>query len=221
MEAGQTAEMLQKDRMLTDSPADDQIGPEWEMGAGPSLAGVTLVQDVPPAQVTVNREETGPKSQTDHKKLAHFRESPERPTPEEKPISTKADGVEREPILLLSPISEMAQRIGGVTLKRQATDPASPTQPKKRRLFEEGSSDLNQMTPSKSTSTKKSVRKTKRDIRGQMGPRREVVCTSPDQVEIDFPSEWLTPSEQNRHSSGHATENGGFGGCPPTATNDQ
>lgn len=117
----------------------------------------------------------------------------------------------------LSPISEVAQKIKGCTLKREAEDPTSPTQSKKRRLFVE-TEEPQRTTTHPTTSRKKNARQIKGDIRRRSGTKGDVKLKEVVPLEIDFPAEWMVVHETQKQGNEAQVDANGLGGCPPTAT---
>lgn len=119
----------------------------------------------------------------------------------------------------LSPISAMVQRIGGVTLKRAATDPSSPEPIKRRRLFGEGSP-----IPTEEGSLprgKKSVRNTKKDLRRNNRGGRTRNVDQPRVEEVDFPIEWTLKIEGQKAGEDDPMVKAVSGGCTATATEEK
>lgn len=128
---------------------------------------------------------------------------------------------EAEPVKLLpdkaqlSPVSEVAKRMVGCSLKRVAEDPESPGPVKKRKLFPEE-------TPPpqggmKLKGQKRNVHKVKKEIRvkaKQVGTPQDAHHVG----EIDFPAAWLGKMEGKEESEIGKDRVDGSGGCPSTAT---
>lgn len=119
----------------------------------------------------------------------------------------------------LSPFSDMARKLGDVSLKRMAEEPDSPEPRKKRRLFpEDFQGEAN--TPGSISTKKGNVRRVKKELRGR-GRKKvsgDLECLG---VEIDFPVEWTTRSEGQRVAEEQGVTQGVLGGCTATATKDQ
>lgn len=90
------------------------------------------------------------------------------------------------PLVQLSPVSAVAQRIGDVTLKRAAEEPESPEPIKKRRLFVEVPNNCERS--SSPVTGSKSVKDLKKGIRRRS--KTKPIGAPPLIGEVDFPCEW-------------------------------
>lgn len=120
----------------------------------------------------------------------------------------------------LSPISAVAQGIQKCSLKRIATDPESPTNSKRRKLFDEGTEDKAPVRRASPSSRRKSVQRVKKEIRRKPAPigGSSVQVSTPP--EIDFPVEWLELAGGRKLDGQDVAVSKGSGGCPNTATTE-
>lgn len=127
-------------------------------------------------------------------------------------------GKEHGPRVQVSPISDMANRMGEVTLKRNATEPDSPKPAKKRCLFT-GEVGVEGGEAGMSVSArKKSVKEVKRTMRGKARKKGGELQPVNLAAEIDFPKEWLASGSQRDKGDVASQEADRLSGCPTTAT---
>lgn len=120
-------------------------------------------------------------------------------------------------LVQLSPVSEVAKRMVGCSLKRVADEPVSPGPVKKRRLFLED--PLSHQARVQLRGQKRNVRKVKKELRNQ-SIQKVASPSVPPTCEIDFPTEWLSKVEGKEGDKGGEIVEDGSGRCPSTATND-
>lgn len=204
--------------MVTTDVMDCQMGPAFDQQAT-MHNGPNTVQEAHPKSQRVNPELQALTLLSSHTMAAH-------PSGACDPLETSCSPAEgtsplmKAPpqLLPLSPISEVAKRMTGVSLKRQADDPESPSKQKRRRLFNEPSEERQEIKLPKATPRKKNIRKVKKEIREKRSSEVSRGVVSKVTEEIDFPAEWKILHGSETAEQGPTLVNEGSGGCPPTAT---